>query len=54
MISYEEAKAIHPENQDVVGGIGTVFFKVGREYEIDVEGNIYYRINTNDIIYKIK
>ncbi len=30
MISYEEAKAIHPENQDVVGGIGTVFFKVGQ------------------------
>jgi co-chaperonin GroES (HSP10) len=30
-----------------------IFFKYGREYEIDVEGNTYYRINTEDIIYKI-
>lgn len=27
MKSYEIAKAIHPENQDVIGGLGTVFFK---------------------------
>ena len=30
MKSYEEAKNIHPENQDVIGGIGTVFFKTGQ------------------------
>lgn len=30
-----------------------VFFKQGREYEIDVEGTTYYRIHTNDIIYKL-
>jgi len=32
----------------------TIFFKEGREYEIDIEGSVYYRIGTNDIIYKIK
>jgi len=31
-----------------------VFFKQGREYNIEVEGKYYYRIHTNDIIYKIK
>jgi tetratricopeptide (TPR) repeat protein len=30
--SYEMAKAIHPENQDVIGGIGTVYFKT-RHYQ---------------------
>jgi tetratricopeptide (TPR) repeat protein len=29
MNSYKEAKRIHPYNQDVIGGIGTVFFKTG-------------------------
>jgi tetratricopeptide (TPR) repeat protein len=29
--SYETAKIIHPENQDVIGGIGTVYFS-SREY----------------------
>lgn len=31
----------------------TICFKQGREYEIIVEGNTYYRINSNDIIYKL-
>ncbi len=31
-----------------------IFFKTGREYEIDVEGKTYYRINTRDIIFKIE
>ena len=30
--SYETAKTIHPENQDVIGGIGTVYFK-SRQYQ---------------------
>lgn len=32
----------------------TIFFKYGREYQIDIEGTVYYRINSNDILYKIK
>lgn len=32
----------------------TVFFKEGREYNIEIEGEYFYRIHTNDIIYKIK
>ena len=31
-----------------------IFFKYGREYKIDVEGTVYYRIETNDILYKIE
>jgi len=27
MKSYEKAKSIHPKNQDVIGGIGTLYFK---------------------------
>jgi thioredoxin-like negative regulator of GroEL len=30
MKSYETAKTIHPENQDVIGGIGTVYFKTSQ------------------------
>jgi tetratricopeptide (TPR) repeat protein len=32
MKSYEKAKTIHPKNQDVIGGIGTLFFKT-RQYQ---------------------
>lgn len=30
-----------------------IIFKKGREYNIDVEGDRYYRINTKDILYKL-
>lgn len=30
-----------------------VFFKIHREYKINVEGTTYYRIETDDILYKI-
>jgi tetratricopeptide (TPR) repeat protein len=30
MKSYENAKSIHPENQDIIGGMGTVYFKTGQ------------------------
>lgn len=30
-----------------------IIFKRGREYRIDVEGTEYYRIETNDILYKL-
>jgi tetratricopeptide (TPR) repeat protein len=29
MISYEQARIINPGNQDVIGGIGTIYFKTG-------------------------
>jgi len=32
MKSYETARAIHPENQDVIGGMGTVYFET-QEYQ---------------------
>tara|TARA_R110000803_G_scaffold16197_5_gene44468 strand:+ start:8744 stop:9838 length:1095 start_codon:yes stop_codon:yes gene_type:complete len=31
-----------------------IVFKRGREYKIDIEGNIFYRIETNDILYKLE
>jgi len=42
----------HPNKSLSVDKEEKVFFKRGREYEIDVEGETYYRIDTNDILCK--
>jgi tetratricopeptide (TPR) repeat protein len=48
MKSYEKAKSIHPKNQDVIGGIGTLYFKTN---EFNKAENCFKQIiksNTND------
>lgn len=40
------------EERDIKKG-DKVFFKIHREYKIQVEGTTYYRIETDDILYKI-
>lgn len=44
----------HPNKDMGVYPGDRVLFKRGREYEIDVEGNTYYRINNRDILYNLE